>query len=49
MCGRNYPQVKIRSDEQKSHKRPYMRVSLRRKMKPDSYTDSCTVNVVDEW
>ena len=26
-----------------------MRVSLQHKMKPDSYTESCTVNAADRW
>ena len=26
-----------------------MRVSLRHKMKPDSYTESCAVNAADGW
>ena len=37
------------SDEQKSHRRLYMRVSLHNKIKPDSYTESCAVNAADGW
>ena len=37
------------SDGQKSYRRLYMRVSLLYKTKPDSYTESCTVNAADRW
>lgn len=39
----------LRSDEQKPHMRLCMRVRLRRKPKPDSYTESCMINVADGW
>lgn len=37
------------SDEQKSYKRLYMRVRLHNKLKPNSYTESCMVNMADRW
>ncbi len=37
----------LRSDEQKSHRRLYMRVRLQFKPKPDNYTESCEVDVAD--
>ena len=37
------------SDEQKSHIRLCMRVRLLYKLKPNSYTESCMVNVADGW
>ena len=40
-CGEpTNPRANLWSDEQKSHRRLYMRVSLPTKMKPDSYTES---------
>ena len=39
----------LRSDEQKLHRRPCMRVRLLYKPKPDNYTESCMVNVTDGW
>ena len=49
-CGeRTNPRANLWSDEQKSHRRLYMRVSLLYKMKPDSYTESCAVNAADGW
>ena len=49
-CGEpTNPRANLRSDEQKSHKRLCMRVSLLNKMKPDSYTESCMVNAADRW
>ena len=43
------PWANLWSDEQKPHRRLYMRVSLLAKMKPDSYTESCAVNAADRW
>ena len=43
------PRANLWSDEQKSHIRLYMRVSLHNKIKPDSYTESCAVNTADGW
>ena len=43
------PRANLWSDEQKSHRRLYMRVSLHNKIKPDSYTESCAVNTADGW
>ena len=43
------PRANLWSDEQKSHKRPGMRVSLQPRMKPDSCTESCAVNAADGW
>ena len=37
------------SDEQKSHKRLFMRLRLLHKLKPNNYTDSWMVNVADRW
>lgn len=37
------------SDEQKPHKRLFMRVRLHNKSKPNNYTESCVVNVADIW
>ena len=37
------------SDGQKPYRRLCMRVSLQHKMKPDSYTESCTVDMADGW
>ena len=49
-CGESTnPRANLWSDEQKPHRRLYMRVSLQHKMKPDSYTESCTVNAADRW
>lgn len=49
-CGEpTNPQANLWSDEQKSHRRLCMRVSLLHKMKPDSYTESCAVNAADGW
>ena len=40
-CGKaTNPRANLWSDEQKPHKRLYMRVSLQDKMKPNSYTES---------
>ena len=48
MWGTN-PWANLWSDGQKPYRRLYMRVSLQHKMKPDSYTESCTVNAADRW
>ena len=49
-CGESTnPWVNLWSDGQKSYIRLYMRVNLPYKMKPDSYTESCTVNTADGW
>ena len=49
-CGElTNPRANLWSDEQKPHRRLYMRVSLPHKMKPDSYTESCAVNAADGW
>ena len=49
-CGEpTNPRANLWSDEQKPHRRLYMRVSLLAKMKPDSYTESCAVNAADRW
>ena len=49
-CGEpTNPRAKLWSDEQKSHKRLCMRVSLPYKMKPSNYTESYMVNVADRW
>ena len=49
-CGEpTNPWANLWSDEQKPHRRLYMRVSLPHKMKPDSYTESCAVNAADGW
>ena len=49
-CGEaTNPRANLRSDEQKSHIRLCMRVSLQHTMKPDSYTESCMVNAADRW
>ena len=47
-CGDN-PRANLWSDGQKPYRRLYMRVSLPNKMKPDSYTESCTVDAADGW
>ena len=47
--GHTNPRANLWSDEQKSHIRPCMRVRLQHKLKPDSYTESCMVNVADGW
>ncbi|MFQ8842096.1 MAG: hypothetical protein ACLR8P_15460 [Clostridium fessum] len=47
-CGElTNPRANLWSDGQKPYRRPYMRVSLRHKTKPDSYTESCAVNAAD--
>ena len=47
-CGEpTNPRENLWSDGQKSYRRLCMRVSLHDKMKPDSYTESCTVNTAD--
>ena len=33
----------------RNHIRPYMRVRLHNKSKPNNYTESCMVNVADRW
>ena len=43
------PRANLWSDEQKSHIRLCMRVSLQLKMKPNSYTESRAVNAADGW
>ena len=49
-CGEpTNPRAKFWSDEQKSHKRLCMRVSLHNKMKPNNYTESYMVDVADRW
>ena len=50
-CGEpTNPRANLWSDGQKSHKkRLYMGVSLRTKIKPDSYTEPCAVNAADRW
>ena len=49
-CGEHTnPWANLWSDEQKSHKRLYMRVRLLIKVKPNNYTESCMVNVADGW
>ena len=49
-CGElTNPRANLWSDEQKPHRRLYMRVSLPVKMKPDSYTESCAVDAADGW
>jgi len=49
-CGEHTnPRANLWSDEQKSHRRLYMRVRLHNKPKPDNYTESCMVNVADGW
>ena len=49
-CGEpTNPRANLWSDEQKPHRRLYMRVSLPDKIKPDSYTESCAVDAADRW
>ena len=49
-CGEHTnPRANLWSDEQKSHKRSCMRVSLHNKMKPNNYTESCMINEADGW
>ena len=49
-CGEpTNPRANLWSDEQKPYRRPYMRVSLLTKTKPNSYTESCAVNAADGW
>lgn len=49
-CGEpTNPRANLWSDGQKPYIRLCMRVSLRDKMKPNSYTESCTVNAADRW
>ena len=43
------PWAKLRSDEQKSHIRSCMRISLPFKVKSDNYTESCGIDVADRW
>ena len=43
------PWANLWSDEQKSHKRSCMRVSLHNKTKPNNYTESCMIDVADGW
>ena len=43
------PRANLWSDGQKSHIRLYMGVSLRDKIKPDSYTEPGAVNAADRW
>ena len=37
------------TDRNRIKKRLYMGVSLRTKIKPDSYTEPCAVNAADRW
>ena len=49
-CGEpTNPRANLWSDEQETHIRLRMRVSLLSKMKPNSYTESCAVNAADGW
>ena len=49
-CGEHTnPRANLWSDGQKSHIRLYMGVSLRDKIKPDSYTEPGAVNAADRW
>ena len=49
-CGKHTnPRANLWSDGQKPYRRLCMRVSLQHKMKPDSYTESCTVDMADGW
>lgn len=49
-CGESTnPRANLWSDGQKSYIRLYMRVNLLIKMKPNSYTESGTVNTADGW
>ena len=49
-CGESTnPRANLWSDGQKSYIRLYMRVNLPDKMKPNSYTESGTVNTADGW
>jgi hypothetical protein len=43
------PRANLRSDEQKSQIRLCMRVRLLHKLKPNSYTESCMIDVADGW
>lgn len=49
-CGEHTnPWANLWSDEQKSHRRSSMRVRLPYKLKPNSYTESCGIDVADGW
>ena len=49
-CGEpTNPRANLWSDEQKSHRRLYMRVRLPNKPKPNNYTESYAGNVADGW
>ena len=48
MWGKN-SRANLWLDEQKPHIRLCMRVRLLNKSKPDSYTESCGVNVAGRW
>ena len=49
-CGEyTNPQANRWSDEQKPHIRLCMGVRLSYKPKPDSYTESCIIDVADGW
>ena len=49
-CGEHTnPWANLWSDEQKSHKRPCVRVRLQYKPKPNNYTELRMVDVADIW
>ena len=49
-CGRRLTTgANLWPDEQKPHRRFRMRVRLHNKPKPNSYTESCGINVAGRW
>ena len=48
-CGNRLTTGKPLADEEKSHTRFCMRVRLPHKPKPNSYTESCGIDVAGRW